>query len=201
MFGLFSGCFEALLRKEELHVLLIGLDKAGKTTLLERLKTLYTDLPGLEADKVLPTVGLNLAHFQALGIPLLCWDVGGAAGLRGIWSKYYGECHAVVFVVDGADRGRFEEAKAALDRALADPDLYGAPLLVLANKHDVVGAASPADMAEVFGLVQLSEMRPCSMQAVTARTGEGVKAAVQWLVENIKKSQRSELIRRRMLAQ
>lgn len=166
-----------------------------------------------------------------------------------------------MFVVDGADRGRFEEAKAALDRALgeqqqtvlngqpnilpglrcaalrvramtsgreillkaccmplcaeqarpshlrlpclpaADPDLYGAPLLVLANKHDVVGAASPADMAEVFGLVQLSEMRPCSMQAVTARTGEGVKAAVQWLVENIKKSQRSELIRRRMLAQ
>jgi hypothetical protein len=77
MFGLFSGCFEALLRKEELHVLLIGLDKAGKTTLLERLKTLYTDLPGLEADKVLPTVGLNLAHFQVRAR----WEhIGGASG-------------------------------------------------------------------------------------------------------------------------
>lgn len=107
-----------------------GLDRAGKTSLLERLKSLYTDVAGLEADKVgagsrwpagqqpgherpvgratghhrrslahftahtraptpqvLPTVGLNLAHFEALGSPLLCWDVGGAAGLRGIWSK------------------------------------------------------------------------------------------------------------------
>lgn len=171
MFSLLSGCFEFMLRKEELHILIVGLDKAGKTTLLERLKTLYTDVPGLEADKVLPTVGLNLAHFevgtawwrrptaqgrrgggcrggfgrgacgdrpasepgglpspplpsrsfscpQALGTPLLCWDVGGASGLRGIWSKYYGECHALVFVVDAADRQRLEEAKLALDRAL-----------------------------------------------------------------------------------
>ena len=119
---------------------------------------------GLEPDRVLPTVGLNLAHFEALGTPLLCWDVGGAAGLRSIWSKYYGggragawgalmlrsarprgmpcaapsllgccklfatpdlpaaccpaECHALVFCVDAADRERFEEAKAALDRTL-----------------------------------------------------------------------------------
>lgn len=57
---------------------------------------------------------------QALGTPLLCWDVGGAAGLRGIWSKYYGECHALVFVVDAADRSRLEEAKAAMDRALGE---------------------------------------------------------------------------------
>lgn len=118
MFSLLSGCFEFMLRKEELHILIIGLDKAGKTTLLERLKTLYTDVPGLESDKVVPTVGLNLAHFQALGTPLLCWDVGGAAGLRSIWSKYYGECHALVFLVDAADRQRFDEAKLALDRAL-----------------------------------------------------------------------------------
>lgn len=67
MFSLLSGCFEFMLRKEELHILIIGLDKAGKTTLLERLKTLYTDVPGLEADKVVPTVGLNLANFEVGG--------------------------------------------------------------------------------------------------------------------------------------
>ena len=120
MYSLLSGCVEFLLRKEELHILLIGLDRAGKTTLLERLKTLYTDVPGLESDKVVPTVGLNLAHFEALGTPLLCWDVGGAAGLRSIWSKYYGECHGLVFVVDAADGGRLDEAKLALERALGE---------------------------------------------------------------------------------
>ncbi|KAI7839059.1 hypothetical protein COHA_007201 [Chlorella ohadii] len=200
MFSLLSGCFEFLLRKEELKVLIIGLDRAGKTTLLERLKTLYTDVPGLEADKVLPTVGLNLAHFEALGAPLLCWDVGGAAGLRGIWSKYYAECHALVFCVDAADGGRLDEAKAALDRALGDRDLYGAPLLVLCNKHDCEGAASPAEVAEALGIGKLADAgRATSVQAITAKTGEGVKPAVQWLVEHIKKSQRPELIRRRML--
>ena len=120
LYSLLSGCVEFLLRKEELHVLLVGLDRAGKTTLLERLKTLYTDVPGLESDKVVPTVGLNLAHFEALGSPLLCWDVGGAAGLRSIWSKYYGECHGLVFVVDAADAERLDEAKLALERALGE---------------------------------------------------------------------------------
>ncbi len=60
-----------------------------------------------------------------------------------------------------------------------DRDLYGAPLLVLANKQDVEGAASPAELAEAFGLGRLDGGRPCSVQAVTARTGEGVKPAVQ----------------------
>ena len=90
---------------------------------------------------------------------------------------------------------------APLSLPSGDRDLYGAPLLVLANKHDVEGAASPAEVAELFGLQGTLEARACSVQAVTAKTGEGIKPAVQWLVESIKKSQRPELIRRRMLAQ
>lgn len=154
------------MRKEELHILIIGLDRAGKTTLLEKLKTLFTDCPGLEADKVglvegfalgsalnspapkhslasnipptpqsapallqvLPTVGLNIARFEAYGSPLVFWDLGGQAGLRSIWDKYYGESHALLFVVDATDRARLEEAKACLDRTLGALRLpWGAP--------------------------------------------------------------------------
>ena len=78
-----------------------------------------------------------------------------------------------------------------------DRDLYGAPLLVLANKSDVAGALPPSELAAHFGIGPL-DTRPSSVQAVTARTGEGVKAAVQWLVEAVKKSSRPELIRRRL---
>ena len=92
-------------------------------------------------------------------------------------------------------------ARCRLSLPAGDRDLYGAPLLVLANKHDCEGAATPAEVAEAFGLGKLPDARASSVQAVTARTGEGVKHAVQWLVEHIKKSQRPELIRRRMLAQ
>jgi ADP-ribosylation factor related protein 1 len=107
-----------LARREELHILIIGLDKSGKTTLLERLKTLYTDFPGLEPTQILPTVGLNIGRLEAVDTPLVLWDLGGQVGLRSIWDKYYAESHAVVFVLDAADGRRVDEAKAVLDRAI-----------------------------------------------------------------------------------
>ena len=128
MFSLFGGCYEYLVRKEELHILIVGLDHAGKTALLERLKTLYTDSPELEAEKILPTVGLNIGRFEAHGSPLVLWDLGGQAGLRSIWDKYYGEAHALLYVVDATDPGRLEEAKTALHRALGARGFCGGRL-------------------------------------------------------------------------
>ena len=75
---------------------------AGKTTLLERLKTIYTDFPGLEADKILPTVGLNVGRLEAMKSALMFWDLGGQTGLRSIWDKYYLESHAIIYVVDAS---------------------------------------------------------------------------------------------------
>lgn len=86
MFSLVSGCFEFMLRKEELHVLIVGLDKAGKTTLLERLKTLYTDVPGLEASQVVPTGEAGAAAWCPPALTghaaLHAWQRGVALGLR-----------------------------------------------------------------------------------------------------------------------
>lgn len=134
MFGLAYGCLEQALRKEELHILILGLDRAGKTTVLEKMKEMH-GMPGLEWDKILPTVGLNVGRIDAHGCLLIFWDLGGQVGLRTIWDKYYDEAHAVVYVVDAADADRLETAKAALDTALGHRDLVSAPLLVLANKQ------------------------------------------------------------------
>ena len=134
MFGLIYGLMEHVLRKEELHILILGLDKAGKTTLLEKMKEMH-GLPGLEWDKILPTVGLNVGRIDMFNVLLIFWDLGGQVGLRTIWDKYYDEAHAVVFVVDAADDGRLQDCKAALDKVLGHRDLVSAPLLVLANKQ------------------------------------------------------------------
>ena len=120
MFSLLGGCYEWLVRKEELHILIIGLDGGGKSLTLERIKALFTGVPALDPDKMVPTVGLNIARFDAYGSPLVLWDLGGQAGLRSIWDKYYSESHALVFVVDAASRQRLDEAKAALERALGE---------------------------------------------------------------------------------
>ena len=118
MFSLFYGFYEYMTRKEEFHILIIGLDKAGKTTVLERLKSLYTDATGLEPGQILPTVGLNIARFEVKNTPLVLWDLGGQLALRSIWERYYGEAHAVLFVVDAANVQRIDEAKAVMDKAL-----------------------------------------------------------------------------------
>ena len=74
--------------------------------MLERLKTDYTDFPGLEPDKVLPTVGLNVGRLKAFNADFMFWDLGGQAGLRSIWEKYYSDSHAVLLVVDASDPAR-----------------------------------------------------------------------------------------------
>ena len=115
--------------------MIVGIDKAGKTTLLEKLKPTYSALPGLEPDKILPTVGLNVGRVEAHNSLLVFWDLGGQAGLRPIWDKYYSDSHGLIFTVDSSEPARFAEAKDALERALGSRDLFGAPILVLANKQ------------------------------------------------------------------
>lgn len=143
MFSLFSGCYEYMTRKEEFHILVVGLDKAGKTTLLERLKTLYTDFPGLDPAQIVPTVGLNIGRIEAAATPMVFWDLGGQAGLRSIWDKYYAESHAVIFVVDAADVRRIEEAKQVLDRMLGEPtlSLFACPSPLGPAQQQLVGCS------------------------------------------------------------
>lgn len=199
MFSLLYGLWEYLFRKEELHVLILGVDKAGKTTLLERLKTMYGDLPGTDPDKILPTVGLNVGRMQAHQAPLIFWDLGGQAGLRSIWDKYYAESHAILYVVDSADEGRLDEAKAALEHALVSSELFGAPLLVIANKQDRDGAVSGTVVSDHLGEATLRAHRPCRIQPASAYTGEGITEGLQWLIQEVKRSQRAVLLRQRAM--
>ncbi|RZB82060.1 ADP-ribosylation factor-related protein 1 isoform C [Glycine soja] len=143
MFSLFYGLWKYLFSKMELHVLILGIDKAGKTTLLEKMKSVYSNIEGIPPDRIIPTVGLNIGRIEVANSKLVFWDLGGQPGLRSIWEKYYEEAHAVIFVVDASCPSRFEDAKSALEKVLRHEDLQGAPLLILANKQ--VGGGSAND--------------------------------------------------------
>jgi len=110
MFSLCNGFVNYMLQKDEFHILILGVDNAGKTNLLERLKTLFTDITGLEPSKIMPTVGLNVGRLEAHDSSLIFWDLGGQKNLRGIWDKYYDETHAIIFVLDAAGGRRGREA-------------------------------------------------------------------------------------------
>ncbi|KAJ1564588.1 hypothetical protein HK405_014483, partial [Cladochytrium tenue] len=146
MYTLLSGLYELYSRKDDFYILILGLDSAGKTTLLERIKATYTGLRPIPPDKIGPTVGLNISRVEVGRVRLNFWDLGGQPGLRGLWDKYFAEAHAVVFVVDASDEGRVEEAKEAFGRVIAARELDGVPLLVLANKADRPAAVSAQGM-------------------------------------------------------
>jgi ADP-ribosylation factor related protein 1 len=156
MFSLLAGFWEYFFTKPHLHVLLIGLDHAGKTTILEKMKELYGHGPIIPPEKIPPTVGMNLAKIYMRGTQVIIWDLGGQVKMRSIWEKYYDEAHVVIFAVDSADIGRLEEAKLAYDAA-CDNDLLAkvpVPIITFANKQDLPGALSPADLSINFYPVQ-----------------------------------------------
>lgn len=196
MFSLMYGLWEYMARKDELNVLVIGLDKAGKTTVLEKIKGMYSDLPGMDPDKILPTVGLNVGKIDfSSSKKLIMWDLGGQPGLRNIWDKYYADCHAILFVVDASEPDRFEEAKEALDKPLGSRDTFGAPLLVLANKCDKHSQHSE-EVASSLGLSAVTS-RPHKVLQASAQSGQGIADGMSWLVTAVQQSNRALLLRQR----
>ncbi|KAG6390181.1 hypothetical protein SASPL_151663 [Salvia splendens] len=196
MFSLLYGLWKYAFSKMEFHVLILGIDKSGKTTLLEKLKSQYSNLEGLPPDRIVPTVGLNIGRIEVSNTKLAFWDLGGQLGLRSIWEKYYDEAHAVIYVVDAACPSRFEDSKSALEKALRHEDLQGAPVLILANKQDLEEAASTDELAQYLDINKL-DGRDFKFQAVSAFDGLGIKEGVNWLVDAMERSKRTETLRLR----
>ncbi|XP_037898826.1 ADP-ribosylation factor-like protein 4A isoform X1 [Glossina fuscipes] len=111
---------DALPSQATLHVVMLGLDSAGKTTALYRLKfDQYLN--------TVPTIGFNCEKIQgtagrAKGIHFLIWDVGGQEKLRPLWRSYTRCTDGILFVVDSVDVERMEEAKMELLRMAKCPD-------------------------------------------------------------------------------
>mmetsp|Transcript_17826 Transcript_17826/g.21649 ORF Transcript_17826/g.21649 Transcript_17826/m.21649 type:complete len:245 (+) Transcript_17826:207-941(+) len=152
MFSLLAGFFKWLFSKTEVQILILGLDHAGKTTLLEQMKGFFQRIDGIPLDRIPPTVGLNIGRMDINNCRVIFWDLGGQARLRSIWDNYYAEAHGLLFVLDAADEQRFAEAKEAMNSLLCHPDLTGIPMLVCANKQDLHNAKTAEEIDKYFNI-------------------------------------------------
>ena len=190
MFSLLGGLLRWLFTKHETTVLMVGLDHAGKTTLLEQGKAVFrrsASAPGpVPLERIPPTVGLNIGRLDVGRQTLLVWDLGGQAPLRTIWTRYYAEAQAVVFVVDStASVERMDEARGVL-RGLLDHDaLARIPFLLCCNKQDLRNAMPPGEIDAVLGFTAACEAqgRMHRTQPLSALMGRGVEDGYRWIAE------------------
>ncbi|ETN24268.1 ADP-ribosylation factor-like protein 2, variant 1 [Phytophthora nicotianae INRA-310] len=114
------------------------------------------------------------------------WDVGGQQTIRSYWRNYFEQTDGLVWVVDSADRRRLEDCKRELTSLLTQEKLAGATLLIFANKQDLPGALSSAEIADALGLrsAQFST-RHWSIISCSAVTGDGLVDGIDWLVGDV----------------
>eukprot|EP01083_Nonionella_stella_P084271 233238_1 len=189
MGGFFAKALDALTAlkgKKEYRILMVGLDAAGKTTILYKLKL-------GEIINTIPTIGFNVEQVEYKNIGFTVWDVGGQDKIRPLWRHYYKNTQGVIFVVDSNDRERIDDtpkdkynmythmrAKEALHGMLQDDELRDAVLLVLANKQDLPNAMSINEVSERLQLNSIRN-RAWHIQSTCAKTGDGLYEGLDWL--------------------
>lgn len=183
--GLLSILRKVKEKEKEMRILILGLDNAGKTTIVKRLK-------GEDVHTVSPTLGFDINTFEFDKYRLNFWDVGGQQTIRAYWRNYFEQTDGIIWVVDSADTIRLKLCREELEQLLKEERLAGASLLVLANKQDLEGALSTDNIADhlalndVVGRKRHWQVFPCSaLSEGSEKCDATLVESLSWLVEDI----------------
>mmetsp|Transcript_25999 Transcript_25999/g.32420 ORF Transcript_25999/g.32420 Transcript_25999/m.32420 type:complete len:181 (-) Transcript_25999:138-680(-) len=178
MGNLFAKVFDRFYSKNPCRLLMLGLDAAGKTTILYKMKL-------NETVNTIPTIGFNVETLQYKNLEFNCWDIGGQFKLRNLWRHYFDNTQGLIFVVDSNDEERLAEGAQALHEVLSDESMRDVPVLVYANKMDLPNALTVPQVSERLNLVNLRN-RKWQVQASNAQRGDGLFEGLDWLSKNVK---------------
>uniref|UniRef100_A0A7S2XAV3 ADP-ribosylation factor n=1 Tax=Lotharella oceanica TaxID=641309 RepID=A0A7S2XAV3_9EUKA len=166
--------------RKHVRVVMIGLDAAGKTTVLYKLQlgeVVYT----------IPTIGFHVETVEHKSLDFQVWDIGGQEKIRPLWRHYYANTDGIVFVVDSNDQERLDVAREELETTLAFDELKDAAVLVFANKQDLPHALPSKSIAKRLGLDKMGGDRQWHVQGACATTGYGLVEGMDWLANTLDK--------------
>ncbi|KAK3821057.1 MAG: ADP-ribosylation factor 1-like protein [Benniella sp.] len=164
--------------------LMIGIDGAGKTNILYRLK-----LGGKGVWSCLPTIGFNIETVTYNNFTMTIWDVGGGTHMPNFWRHLFQDTVGIILVVDSSDTYRIGEVKDHLWRLLNEDEFRDLPLLVYANKQDLKSAMLVADVRDALNLNALRG-REWHIQGASALNGEGLKEGQDWYITQLKENRK-----------
>ena len=163
--------------KQEPHILILGLDNAGKTTLLNYLTN-------ADNKNIKPTQGVNALSISCGGVKLNVMDLGGQKAIREYWNYYYDQVDALIYVVDASDDARIAECNESFQALLKDEKLLKVPVLTYGNKADLKNCLEPDEIIEKLQMNDITG-RDWSLYACSALKGIGVKDGIKWLLEKL----------------
>lgn len=164
--------------KMEMRVVALGLDGAGKTSILFKMKQDEFVSP-------ITTIGFNVETVEHRSLKFTLWDVGGLQKLRPLWRHYYLNTQAVIFVIDSNNIERITEAHEELAKLMAEKRLKDALLLIYANKQDLPSALSVDALTEQLALHKLCCGRTWNIFACDAHSGKGLHEGLDWLARQL----------------
>merc|ERR1712031_117436 len=173
MGSLFSKVWEKFVGTQKMRILMVGLDAAGKTTILYKLKL-------GEVVTTIPTIGFNVETVEYKNISFNVWDIGGQDKIRKLWRYYYANTQGLIFVIDSNDRDRIEDAREELVQMLNEDEMRDAVLLVFANKQDLPNSMTAAEITDKLGLNNMRG-RQWFIQSTCATTGDGLYEGLDWM--------------------
>ncbi len=172
--------------KKNAKISVLGLDRAGKTTMLQRLKT------GRWIPDTTPTIGMNAETIQIGDVTITAWDLAGQLQFRKpLWEMYTKNSAGLIYVVDVSDPARYPEARNNLWRMLKMNHLKDIPLAILANKVDLVDCTEE-DLANFMG-INKKMSRVLNIFKTSAKTGEGIHKGIYWLADAIQEGKQSQM--------
>ncbi|EGC30305.1 hypothetical protein DICPUDRAFT_41641 [Dictyostelium purpureum] len=180
--------------KKSPHVLLVGLDNAGKTSLLY-------NLTNKNIDTVQPTSPQNpFEKIKVQNQKLIIWDLSGKESFRNKWRHYFVGNDIVIFVIDSTDRDRLEESKEELAKLLNEPLLRDSPFLILLTKNDLANQMTQQDIEDQININTISPSpqnaneanRKIKFFSTSSLNGSNIKESFAWIVEQHKERVKRE---------
>ncbi|XVE66717.1 hypothetical protein DITRI_Ditri08aG0101900 [Diplodiscus trichospermus] len=164
----FLNWLRSLFFKQEMELSLIGLQNAGKTSLVNVI-----------------AVGFNMRKVTKGNVTIKLWDLGGQPRFRSMWERYCRAVSAIVYVVDAADHENLSVSRRELHDLLSKSSLNGIPLLVLGNKIDKPEALSKEDLTEQMGLKSITDREVCCFM-ISCKNSTNIDSVIDWLVKHSK---------------
>ncbi|MFS8034497.1 putative small GTP-binding protein [Helianthus anomalus] len=165
--------------KQEMELSLVGLQDAGKTSLVNSIAT------GGYSEDMIPTVGFNMRKVTKGNVTIKLWDLGGQRRFRSMWERYCRGVNAILYVVDAADWDSIPVTKAELHELLMKPSLNGIPLLVLGNKIDKSQALTKQALVDQLGLDTITD-REVSCYMISCKESINIDMVIDWLIKHSK---------------